>query len=111
MNAVVAKNLHSPSHARGRKDTQLVRIVDHHSIISTNSQSAHGFSEVGRGWEHMWVGRVSVNDLIYIEEAGIGNSLLAEGLEAIERRGREEPRRTDGDGPWGSRDLRGRKVL
>ena len=52
-----------------------------------------------------------INHLIKIEEAGIGNPLLAEGLEAIERRRWEEPGRTDGDGPWSSGDLGRRSLL
>lgn len=59
----------------------------------------------------MRVRRVLVGHLVYVEESGIGNTLLAEGLEAIEGRGWEEPGRTDGDSSWGSRDLRGRGLM
>lgn len=59
----------------------------------------------------MWVRRMSINHLIQIEEPRIRNPLLAEGLETIERRGRKKPRRTDGDGPWSSGDLGGRRLM
>ena len=49
----------------------------------------------------MRVGRVLVDDFVEVEEAGLRDSLFAEGLKAIEWRGREEPCCADGHCSWG----------
>lgn len=53
----------------------------------------------------MWVRRALVDDFVEVEEAGIGDALFAEGLQAIAAVVGEEPGRAEGDGAWCCGDL------
>ena len=53
----------------------------------------------------MWVGRVLIDDFVEVEEAGIGDAFLAEGLQAITAVVGQKPACAEWDGLWSCRDL------
>jgi hypothetical protein len=53
----------------------------------------------------VWVWRALVDDFVKVEEASIGDTLFAEGLQAIAAVVGEEPGCAEGDGAWCCGDL------
>lgn len=79
---VMAKDLEGPAHAWGAEDAQLLCIVDNNSVLAPDAQFAHGGGERFGSGQHVGVVAVLIDDLVEIEEAGLGNALLAEDLNA-----------------------------
>lgn len=59
----------------------------------------------------MWVRRALVDYFVEVEEPGIGDPLLSEGLQAIAPVIGEEPACAEGDGAWCCGDLAGRVLF
>lgn len=95
----VPKDLERPADARGAENAQLFCIVDDNGVLAAEAQLAHGGGKGLRAGQHVGVLRVLVDDLIEVEEAGLGDALLAEDLDAGAALGVvwHEPRGTEGD--------------
>ncbi len=93
----VAEDTKCPANTWRTEDTELVVVVDNDGVVLADAQGAHGLGELLGGREHVRVGRVLVLDLVEIEEAGLGDALLVEGLDAGAGIIGQKPGGTEGD--------------